>query len=77
MSKTGDVYHKDHEYHKCTFKYSETPPYGRISLLRPLLLAAWQNGHAFSCKKSSLMRSPLNTAKLFCPIGDRINGVPL
>ena len=30
MRKPGDVYHKEHEYHKCTFKYSETPPYGHL-----------------------------------------------
>ena len=45
------------------------------SLLRPLFLAAWQNGHTFLLqKKPSLIRV---TAKFFWPIGDRINGVPL
>ena len=47
------------------------------SLLRPLFLATRLNGHTFSCEKPSLMRSLVNTAKLFCPIGDCINEVPL
>ena len=45
------------------------------SLLRPLFLDAWKNGHTFSCKKPSLIRSPLNKAKFVWPVGDRINGV--
>ena len=39
-----------------------------------------ENRHTFSCKKKkkpSLMRSPVNTAECFWPIGHRINGVPL
>ena len=37
--------------------YSETPPYGHLSntvtsLLQPLFLAAWQNGHTFSGEKT-------------------------
>ena len=30
-----------------------------------------------SCEEPSLIWSPVNMAKLFWPIGDRINGVPL
>ena len=26
----GDIYHKEHEYNKCTLQYSETPPYGHL-----------------------------------------------
>ena len=74
MRKPGDVYHKDHEYHKSTFKYSETPPHGHL-VITATFLDAWKNGHTFSCKKPSLIRSPLNTAKFVWPIGDRINGV--
>ena len=42
-------------------KYSKTPPYSHLGntitlLLRPLFLAARQNGHTFSCKKPSLIR---------------------
>ena len=47
------------------------------SLLWPLFLAARQNGHTLSCKKPKLIRSPVNTAKCFWPLGDCINGVPL
>ena len=64
--------------------YSESPPYSHLgntvtSLLRPRFLAAWQDGHTFSCKKKKtlLIRSPVNAAKFFWPIGDRIDGVPL
>ena len=35
-------------------------------------LAARQNGHTFSRKKPSLIRSPINTANFFWPIGDRL-----
>ena len=31
----------------------------------------------FLVKKKPLLRSPVNTANFFLPIGDRINGVPL
>ena len=49
------------------------------SLLRPLFLAARQNGHTFFCKKK---KNFVNTVSLIRPkffgqIGDRINGVPL
>ena len=47
------------------------------SLLRPLFLAAGQNGHTFSCKKKPRSYGIVNTAKYFGQIGDRINGVPL
>ena len=47
--------------------------------LRPLFF--WPSGkmaiHFLANKKPSLMRSPVNTAKCFWPIGHRINGVPL
>ena len=49
------------------------------SLLRSLFFgrpAKWP--YIFLQKKEpSLMRSPVNTAKCFWPIGHRINGVPL
>ena len=53
--------------------HSGTPPYGYLgntvtSLLRPLFLAALQNDHTFSCKKTSLIRSPVNTANFFAPL---------
>ena len=53
--------------------YSGTVPYGYLgntvtSLLRPLFLAALQNDHTFSCKKTSLIRSPINTANFFTPL---------
>ena len=53
--------------------HSGTPPYGYLgntvtSLLRPLFLAALQNDHTFSCKKTSLIRSPDNTANFFAPL---------
>ena len=35
-------------------------------------LAAQQNGHTFSCKKPSLIQSPVEMAKFFWPIGDHI-----
>ena len=38
---------------------------------------AWQNGPTFSCKKPSLIWSPINMAKIFWPIADCINGAPL
>ena len=42
-------------------KHSKTPPYSHLGntitlLLRPLFLAARQNGHTFSCKKTLLIR---------------------
>ena len=53
--------------------HSGTPPYGYLgntvtSLLRPLFLAALQNDHTFSCKKTPLIRSPVNTANFFAPL---------
>ena len=62
-------------------KYSETPPYGHLSntvtsLLRPLFF--WPPGIIAIHKKPSLIRPPrLYGHFFFCPIGDRINGVPL
>ena len=37
------------------------------SLLQPLFLVARMNGHTFSCKKPSLIRSLVNTANFFVP----------
>ena len=42
--------------------YSESPPYSHLgntvtSLLRPRFLAAWQDGHTFSCKKKTLVNT--------------------
>ena len=65
------------------YNYGETPPYGHLGNTSPcyydhVFLAAWQNGHTFSCKKKPLLiRSSVNTANFFGPIGERINGVPL
>ena len=48
------------------------------SLLRPLFLAARQNGHTFFCKKKNLVNTvSLIRPKFFGQIGDRINGVAL
>ena len=57
-------------------RYSETLPYGHL-IITATFSATEQNSHAFSCKKPSLMWSAINMAKFFCPIGVRINGVPL
>ena len=38
------------------------------SLLQPLFLVARMNGHTFSCKKPSLIRSLVNTANFFVPL---------
>ena len=40
--------------------YSETPPYGHVGNTSPcyyglVFLAAWQNGHTFSCKKKKTL----------------------
>ena len=48
------------------FNYSETSPYGHLGNTSPcyydhVFLAAWQNGHTFSCKKKNLV----NTANFF------------
>ena len=61
--------------HSCLsiFNYSETPPYGHLGNTSPryyghVCLATWQNGHTFSCKKkTSLIRSSVNTANFFGP----------
>ena len=60
--------------------FSETPPYGHLgntvtSLLRPIFfLASWQNGYTFSWKKTSLIRPPVNTAKVFGPLVTALTG---
>ena len=59
--------------------YSGTPPYGHLgnmvtSLLRPLFLVALQNDHTFSCKKTSLIRSPVNMANFFPPLVTVLTG---
>ena len=40
------------------------------SFLGPLVLAAWQKDHKFSCEKTLV-----NTTKMFWPIGDRVYGI--
>ena len=67
------------QYYRMRFLWhSESPPYSNlISLLWPLFLVARQNDHTSSCKKPSLIRSPVNMAKFFGPICDCINRAPL
>ena len=48
---------------------TRSPPY-----YGQLFLASWQNGHTFSWKKTSLIRSPVNTAKVFGPLVTALTG---
>ena len=38
-------------------------------------LLFWQNGHTFSCKKPSIIQSPINTAEFFGPLVTVFTGV--
>ena len=38
-------------------------------------LLFWQNGHTFSCKKPSIIQSPINTAEFFGPLVTLLTGV--
>ena len=38
-------------------------------------LLFWQNGHTFSCKKPSIIQSPINTAEFFGPLVTVLTGV--
>ena len=62
------------------YEYSG-PPTTATSLLRPLFFFFWPHGkttiHFLVKRNTSLIRSPVNTAKFFWPLGDRIIGVPL
>ena len=67
--------------HTCT--YIRTPPDGHLgntvtSLLRQIFFGRLaKRPYIFLKKKqTSFVRSPVNTAKYFWPIDDRINGVP-
>ena len=44
------------------------------SLLQPLFLVARMNGHTFSCKKPSLIRSLVNTSNFFVPLVTVLTG---
>ena len=59
------------------YQYSGTPPYRHLVITATFFLAVQPNDHTFSSKTTLLIRSPVNTANFYWPIGDRIKGVPL
>ena len=76
-----EIYKPPGEHTRGFIVYSGTPPHGHLgnmvtSSLRPLFFLAAQPDIIFLVKKPLLIRSPLNTASFFWPIGDQIPEVP-